>query len=196
MLRIKQLSVKTLFFLTSLLLAQTANAGIIVDLIGDKDGFGIGVQDGEGFSYSDVGPGDGDGTDVWRNGDYIFSHTFDLTSFGSIVDATLEIFTGGQGLNGQSTVYLDGVNVGLLTDGDNTGPEYNYATLDIFQLTDFAALLDNAAEIRIDTVSSGDGWVLDYSELTIYTADAEVPAPASVLLLGLAALGFVGYRRK
>jgi hypothetical protein len=78
-----------------MVISTSASALTVVDLIGDKDGFGIGAVDGSSFDWEAVGlTGDGDGTDAWMWGDYELTHTYDLTGFGSITYAELEIFTG------------------------------------------------------------------------------------------------------
>jgi len=105
-----------------MVISTSASALTVVDLIGDKDGFGIGAVDGSSFDWEAVGlTGDGDGTDAWMWGDYELTHTYDLTGFGSITYAELEIFTGGQGLDFLTTVFIDEAFVGALTDGDNAG---------------------------------------------------------------------------
>ena len=178
--------------LCALMLAGSLHAAVVVDQIGDADGFGIGAVDGATFNFSSIGAGDGDGTDVWMYNDQSFTHTYDLSGLGLITSATLEIFTGGQGWNGLSTIYIDGALVGTLTDGDQNN---NYARLDTFDLTSF--LLDGSSTLLIDTVGSGDGWVLDYSRLTISddSVSASVSEPASLSLLGLGLIG-LGFARR
>ncbi len=177
-------------------ISSFASATVIVDQIGDDDGFGIGATHGSAFDWAAVGAGDGDGTDVWMHGDQTITHTYDISGLGTITSATLELFTGGQGLNGLTSVYIDNVLVGELTDGDNAGPGYNYAWLDTFDLMSFASLLDGANELTIDVQSSGDGWVLDYSRLTISDEVAAVAEPASIALLGLGLAGLGATRRR
>ena len=163
---------------------------VIVDLHGDKDGFGIGVMDGEGFDWNDItGVSDSDGTDEWLFGTRFWSHTYDVSSLdGPIIEASIEIFHGGDGSYVPSEVFVNDVSVGFLTDADDAG---NYAALDTFDLApDIIAKLTGNDTIEVQTVSI-DGWVLDYSELRV----SSIPDPATVLLLGIGGLGLL-HRRK
>jgi PEP-CTERM motif-containing protein len=164
---------------------------IIVDLYGDKDGFGIGVLDGEEFLRSDItGVSDGDLTDEWINGTQPWSHTYDFSSLdGPVVEASIEIFHGGDGSQGPSEVSINGVFVGFLTDVENGG--HDYAALDTFNLTsDAIETLTGNDTITVQTYFL-DGWVLDYFELTV----TSIPDPATVLLLGLGGLGLLRRRK-
>ena len=145
----------------------------------------------------------GDGTDQWRVGDFEFTHSHDISGSGGITFATLEIFTGGQGWLGLTSLYIDNQLVGTLTDGDTstglTGGQ-NIARLDTFDMMPFSSFLDGADEIKVDTFYSGDidndgdidedGWVLDYSRLTITYENANpnvttpVPEPGGLAFVG------------
>ena len=114
----------------------TGSAAVITDLYGDKDGFGTGltVADGSVFNIGLVPAvnttGDAACTDVQLNnpgtilpcntplGTTSFSHTYDLTGVKSIVSASLELFTAGQGSAGPTTISVDGTLLGTLTNGD------------------------------------------------------------------------------
>jgi len=161
-------------------IAQAAT--VVVDLHGDKDGFGIGVLDGEGFDYEAVGPSDGDGTDEWFWGDQSWIHTYDISPLdGPIVNASIEIFHGGDGQFGLSEVFINDISVGFLTDAEASN---NYAVLDTLDLIPVIALLDGSDAITVQVSCSGDGWVLDYSELTV----SSIPEPSTICLLGLGGL--------
>jgi hypothetical protein len=168
----------------------TGSAAVIVDLIGDKDGFGIGVTDGAIFDFNAVTADATDPafTDVWQFGAAIYTHTYDLTALGPILSASVEFFSGGVLAN--TRILADGVEIGVLTTGSLGFT--NTAHLDVFDITNFSTLLDNASVLTVEAFAL-DGWVVDYSELSIVTA--EVPEPSVLSLLGLGLLGFGLARR-
>jgi hypothetical protein len=185
---------KRIFFGLLLLSISTSGfAAIITDLVGDMDGFGIGATHGSSFDWQSVGPGDGDGTDVWSSSDLTLYHNYDLTGLGPITSVSLEVFTGGQGYYGLSSIYLNDQLLGTLTDGDTWdtygGEGQNIAWLDVFDLSSYIPLFTGSNSVTID-VNSGDGWVMDYSRLIIETAEnTNVPEPGTLALLGLGLAG-------
>jgi len=192
----KTKSVRAAIAATLLAAAGVTNAVTVVSTLGDKDGFGIGVANGSGFDFEALGAGDGDGTDVWHDGKLSFALNYALP--GQITAASLELFSGGFGLEGPARLYLNGTLVGTLTVGDGVGPLYNYAFKDIFDLTSFAPLLtgQDAFEIRL-VAGDDDSGALDYAQLTL-TSDVvtAVPEPATNALLAVGLLSLLLVRQR
>jgi len=189
-------SVRRSIAVAALCLAGAANAVDVVSAIGDQDGFGIGVTDGAGFDFEAIGAGDGDGTDVWHDGNLTF--TLDYALPGAVTAAGIELFSGGFGLDAAPQLYLNGTFVGTLTDGDDAGPLYNYAFKDVIDLTPFASLLSghDVFEIRL-AAGDDDGGVLDYAKLTVSgEAVAVVPEPATNALLAAGLLALAALQRR
>ncbi len=101
------------------------------------------------------------------------------------------------------TVYLDNIRAGMSVDGD-------YNQDGVVNLADFTIWRDNLGLQDVATVAEGDGdgdgsvTAADYTywkerfggSPTALSANTNaVPEPLSVVLLGLAALGFCGWRR-
>jgi len=192
-------SIKSLVATMALVATGAVTAAPVVSLVGDKDGLGLGLVSGDGFSFADVGPADGDGTDEWIFGGMSTLHMSSWT--GTLVSASLELFSGGWGLDSQAQVYLNGTLVGLLSNGDDSGPNGNAAFLDSFDLTPFLSALTGNDSVEIRTSNPDDGGALDYSQLTLQVRDAtgggnDVPEPATLALVSLALAGAVALRRR
>ena len=181
---------KFVFLSAFLFFASSAQAAVLGSL-GDKDGYGIGATHGASFDFSSVGAGDGDGTDVWVFGDQSFTMTVNTAGVASAPALQLEIGHGGDGLGALTKVFIGATQIGVLTDGDDAGPGYNYYFRDVLDLTPYKALLTGSTTLRFDVATSGDGWALDFIELKA------VPEPSTVILFlaGLLGLGLLRRRQ-
>lgn len=195
----------------TLFLASTAQAAVVVDLVGDVDGLGGNVA-GNAF----LGPFDNrsaaelaatDGAQQTDNATQsfgtnyvhgIFTHNFG--AFSSITSATWELGVGGlQSFN--DTLSMDGTVVASGADLPDQGPQgFGIYSLTI---TDFTDLLDGMVifDLHLNTNSTGEPVVFDFARLTIEgtqigTPPNAVPVPAAAILFAPALLGFLGLRRK
>ena len=178
-------------------------AATITSPYGDQDGFGIGTQENDPFTYSNIFQSYGSysqfPTDEWSNPTILslgWTHTYSLDGLGQLTSACLEIFTGGQGDFGDSKLFLDGQRVGTIPrDGGNVARRH------VLDLSSFLYLLDGYDTFKLVTTLSPEGWfdnwVLDYSALSVSDDRTScVPLPSSLLLLAGGCLGLWGCRKK
>jgi hypothetical protein len=179
-----------------LTIAPTAKSAItIIDLQGDKDGFGVGCPIASGLNYLDYGqywndyrkPGDPDFTDYWYEGDKSWSHSYDLLGL-TPISATLEIFIAGiADYDGWTAdVRVDGVIVGTIPSLDG---EHDLTRLLTFNIP--VGLINNWEDVIIDVSDGGDAYIVDYSELSINA----IPAPGALLLCGIG-VSFLSWLRR
>jgi len=191
----------------SLVVAPTAMAEV-VSLMGDKDGFGVGCPIESGRNYLDYGAyyadyrgaGDPAFTDKWLLGDQSWTHGYSLGSITSL-SASLEIFVAGveSAAAGSADVRVGGTSVGTVP-----GLEGGYDLTRILTFDVAVSLLTGSDPVVVDVSSEMDGWIIDYSQLTIETDGAggtngmtPIPAPGALLLagFGLACLNLRATRR-
>lgn len=175
------------------LFAMSANATIITSLLGDKDCFGIAAQGGSpcatglhyvndlgGTFFEDNRSGDPLVTDIWHTGSQSFVITIAGLG-GSVVSASLDLFHAGAGTVTPGSISVNAVDFGGFGGGDNL------STLTTYDIT---AVVTGSNTVDI-TLSGGDGWSLDYAELTVET----VSEPLTLGLMGLGLIG-LGLRRR
>lgn len=168
----------------------------VTDLIGDKDGFGVGCPIDSGRNYLNYGSyyadnrdvGDPVFTDRWLLGDRSWTHDYSLGGMIPL-SASLEIFVAGveNSAAGSADVSVGGTSVGTIP-----GMEGWYDVTRILTFDVPVNLLTGFDPVLIDVSSEWDGWILDYSQLTIETdgggganGTAPIPVPGAFVLTGL-----------
>jgi hypothetical protein len=200
----------------SMILVQ---AGTVSSLVGDKDCFGLpgvnGCPDGALWSDQLGGiywksyqtPEDPDFTDRWgQMFAPIYLHSY--AQIGVPVSASLTVRVAGVGNNkGPWNMIFNGVVIGQIPRIDvEEGSQAEYEALQLVRTFTWAVPVEllsgssDTARLGVNLPETGppDAYSVDYSELTITTADNVVPEPGSwaAMLLGLSGLSFAIARRK
>lgn len=186
-----------LFLFLNLVISQTAHSSItIVDLEGDIDGFGVGCPIANGLHYTDYGNywadnrgvGDPSFTDIWYIGDKSWTHSYDLMGL-TPVSASLELYVAG-------IADFPGWNADILVNGQSIGTvPTDTSANDLTRILTFnvpTGFIINPDGITIDINNSNDGYIVDYSKLTIQA----IPAPGAVALCGIGSAIIGWFKRK
>ena len=185
-----------IFLLLNLTIIQSAASGAnIVDLEGDKDGFGVGCPIANGLHFTDYGeilndyrePWDPNFTDNWVNGDQTWTHSYDLMGLPA-ASASLEIYVACIADNPawNADVLVNGVSVGTIPPDAS---DFDLTRILTFNIP--VGLLANPDGITIDLNNDLDGYTIDYSQLTVQA----VPAPGAIVLCGIGT-AMLGWLRK
>ena len=202
--------------ITTILLAAASRADatiFITSLVGDKDGFGLSGapavpadgtlwRDGLGgvffTDYRDAGDlANAPFTDIWFAGSDI-SYTLNYSLSGlTPVAAQLSLQIAGiadpvgNPSRGPWNVFANGTLLGQIPQNSSANA---FQEIKIYNFNMPVALLTGADSIllRINVPDAGDGYSINYSELTI----AAVPEPSVVALAGLGALAVAARRRQ
>ena len=184
------------FSFLSLAMTQSAYSNVtIIDLEGDIDGFGVGCPIANGLHYTDYGAywadnrgvGDPSFTDYWYEGDKSWTHTYDLIGL-TPVSASLEIFVAGIVNQGDwsADVLVNNVSIGTIPPDTSANDLTRILTFNVP-----TGLLINPDGIKIDINNTNDGYIIDYSKLTIQA----IPVPGAAALCGIGA-AFIGWFKR
>jgi hypothetical protein len=197
--------------LLSLNLCSAASAAVIVNLVGDKDGFGLpgapavpadgtlwrddlgGVFFNDYRTASDLA--NAPFTDIWTSDPSpSWLHTYNLAGE-TVIGGQLELQIAGiADFRGPHDVSLNSVVIGQIPT--NLGPN-GFQEIRRYVFNVAPALLTGLSNASID-ISGGDGYSINYSELTVVTQAQAVPEPTTLAIFGLGGLGlaFSAVRRR
>jgi hypothetical protein len=182
--------------LTALMLSVSslANAGLIVDLVGDKDCFGTNLVCTEGASI--LGASAGLSDPYWQdnNGAYVditYNHLYDLNGE-SASSASLEILsTYLADFRGPWDVFFNNSLIGqFATVNANIVVKHTF-NIDTSLLTG-----NDTVFLKINSPTRNDGYWLDYAELTISTTSSSIPEPSTLAIFALGMIGLASRRFK
>ncbi|WP_425099585.1 hypothetical protein [Tropicibacter sp. S64] len=209
----------------AILASPAAQAATHVILIGDDDGFGgtHGAVAAPGASYSNaaaaslgtIAPGtylNEAGLDVntelpWAVYNFVFTFAYDLTGFGPVTDAVIDIQHGSLGKRSSGSPGYGYAVVTGSTGGPDVGLGDFYGAMtgsagslveETVKLSSFTVtgLLGGGGSGLLTLTIDGSGispnpedlFAIDYARLTIQTANVPLPATAGLLLLALGGL--------
>ena len=188
-------------------LSEQAVAVSIVDLVGDKDGFGLAgapavpangtrwVTDLGGVfftDYRDAGDlANAPFTDIWDSpGSISYSHTYALGALVP-VSAVLDIQIAGIHDVNQLNVYdvvVDATTIGQIPP--NLGAD-NFQEVILYSFNVPVGLINGTDAVSV-SLTGGDGFSINFSELRIEA----IPEPATAILAGVGLLGVMVLRRR
>jgi hypothetical protein len=192
-----------------LLITVTGNTNAaITSLVGDKDGFGVSgapavpanglgfVSDLGGTFFTDYRSAsdltNAPFTDIWdAPGSFSYTQSYILGGL-TPTSAALDIQIAGIHDINQATaynLYYNGTSVGVIPSNPDSN---NFEEVKLYSFVIPLNLLSGSDQVSLSG-TGGDGYIINFSELTIQTN--AVPEPSTMLLLSFGLFGLAGFRR-